>query len=291
MVSISRRLLLDSLKGQRIHIPDLHVLFQHWPISINKELERLRFDVDRKLQDFLPGMMAKVDAEVGPLASDIQKAHSFRAETIPYVKDCLGISEKVPGVCPSSSIIRSFMAVSEEVCKVYNEEQRSTLVDEIAFFMRTSATEQKARLAPEMPSLPDYIECRMGTSAVGVTCGIIEYAYEKALPSVVMKDPDMKVLWAQVNIIVWVVNDLLSIKKEIAQDTVDSLIPLLYLKHGNVQDAIEIAVSGLEAEIRNFDEISGKLQARYSYDPTTQKALSTFIKACQFNCTGNLHWR
>ncbi|KAL9095768.1 MAG: hypothetical protein Q9165_002200 [Trypethelium subeluteriae] len=214
----------------------------------------------------------EIDAEVGPLASDIQKAQLFRAETIAYVKNCLAMSEKIPGVCPSSNIIQSFEAVSEEVCKVYNEEQRITLIDEIAFFMRTSATEQKARLAPEMPSLPSYIECRMGTSAAGVTCGINEYTYEKALPSAVMKDPDMKVLWAQ------------------AQDTVDSLIPLLYLKYGNAQDAIEIAISGLEAEIRNFDQTSGKLLARYSYDPTTQEALSTFIKACQFNCTGNLHW-
>lgn len=53
MVSTSRRFLLESLKEQHVHMPNLHALFKHWPVSVNKELERLRLDVDQRLQEYV----------------------------------------------------------------------------------------------------------------------------------------------------------------------------------------------------------------------------------------------
>jgi hypothetical protein len=38
--------LLNSLKGQRILIQDLNVLFKGWPCKVNIHLERLRETVD-----------------------------------------------------------------------------------------------------------------------------------------------------------------------------------------------------------------------------------------------------
>ena len=44
--------LLKSLKGRRLYIPDIQVLFSHWPQHINPELELLREDIDKKLQKY-----------------------------------------------------------------------------------------------------------------------------------------------------------------------------------------------------------------------------------------------
>ena len=47
---ISRQQLLKLLRGQSLVIPDLEILFDHWPQSVNPEENRLRDDVDRKLE-------------------------------------------------------------------------------------------------------------------------------------------------------------------------------------------------------------------------------------------------
>lgn len=45
-----RQRLLESLRGQELHVPDLQPLFKHWPQSVNPNLDRLRKDVDERLK-------------------------------------------------------------------------------------------------------------------------------------------------------------------------------------------------------------------------------------------------
>jgi hypothetical protein len=75
---------------------------------------------------------------------------------------------------------------------------------ELEFFMETSETEQIRRLSKDLPTVDEYIACRMGTSAVGVTSAYNEFANGlDPLPTQVMEDPAMRKLWDETNIIVW----------------------------------------------------------------------------------------
>ena len=51
---ISRQQLLHSLRGQSLVIPDLRTLFDHWPQGVNPEVERLREDVESRLEMYNP---------------------------------------------------------------------------------------------------------------------------------------------------------------------------------------------------------------------------------------------
>ena len=51
---ISRQQLLHSLRGQSVVIPDLRTLFDHWPQGVNPEVERLREDVENRLEMYIP---------------------------------------------------------------------------------------------------------------------------------------------------------------------------------------------------------------------------------------------
>ena len=53
-------------------------------------------------------------------------------------------------------------------------EHREVLFKELDFFFQTSELEQRRRLSPNLPTLAEYINCRQGTSAVGVTCFFME---------------------------------------------------------------------------------------------------------------------
>lgn len=75
------------------------------------------------------------------------------------------------------------------------------------------------------------------------------------------------------------------------QSQVDSLLPLLFLDTGNLQLAVDEAVSMLEDCIRQFEHAGNELRNKYSQDDVTNEGIEAFIRGCQYACTGNLNWR
>ena len=75
------------------------------------------------------------------------------------------------------------------------------------------------------------------------------------------------------------------------QGQVDSLIPLLYLRHGNLEAAMDAAIVSLKTSIAAFEFSSRRLLDRYSDDTDTFVSLDKFIHGCRCACTANLNWR
>ena len=63
---------------------------------------------------------------------------------------------------------------SNDVLLTKPSEQRERLLQEIEFFLQMSAKEQKVSLDEHLPSVEQYIQRRMGTSAVGVCLAMTE---------------------------------------------------------------------------------------------------------------------
>ena len=85
---------------------------------------------------------------------------------------------------------------------------------------------------------------------------------------------------------------MLSLKKEIANGSVESLIPLLYASSGDVHMAMNQTTLFLIASIREFDETAKLLyRSNYVSRAVDEKQLTKFIDGCRFYCTGNLAWR
>ncbi|KAF5513373.1 Presilphiperfolan-8-beta-ol synthase [Colletotrichum fructicola] len=327
-----RQELLEQLRGQELRIPDLRLMFKHWPMDINTQLESIRASVPNRISSLTesaqkqrlltkidsglfsstwwPGATLadgdilsclalwlfiwddEVDAEVGDLSSDFQAAQTFRRETIEYVRHCLGLNEVgcVTREPPESKIIAFFKVIGDASCQAYDVERRELLFRELEFFMKTSEVEQKRRLSPDLSSVEEYVETRMGTSAVNVTSFFNEYAYRVSLPIKVLTDPYMKVVWDKTNIIIWATNDLLSLKKEVGQQTVDSIVPLLFREFGSLDLAVSMVVETIEKAVEDFDYAAYILTERYSGDESLIGNLKTYINACRLNCTGNLNW-
>jgi hypothetical protein len=161
----------------------------------------------------------EIDAGMGRLSDDLEASQRFREQTARWTKFCLGLSnENYP--TPDNRIIAFFKVIGDatvEACTVGEmstmlisvhsltvADQRVLIQKELEFFMETSETEQVRRLSEDLPSVDEYIACRMGTSAVGVTSAYNEFAHGlDPLPSYVMEDPEMRKLWDETNIIFW----------------------------------------------------------------------------------------
>ena len=75
------------------------------------------------------------------------------------------------------------------------------------------------------------------------------------------------------------------------QGQVDTLIPLLYIRHGNLEAAMDNAVKIVANSITAFEASSRQLLNRYSYDTNIHSKLRNFIHGCKCACTANINWR
>lgn len=75
------------------------------------------------------------------------------------------------------------------------------------------------------------------------------------------------------------------------QGQVDTLIPLLYLRHGTLEAAMDIAVKILDESVATFERSSRQLLDRHSNATDVHFGLKKFIHGCKCACTANLNWR
>jgi Terpene synthase family 2, C-terminal metal binding len=119
-----------------------------------------------------------------------------------------------------------------------------------------------------------------------------EYCNQPNLPTHIMQDEDMAALRNLTNANICSVNDLLSVKVEVAQCSIQSLIPILYTILGFVQAAADQVMETVRSTIREFDVTASWLQQRFDNEvPEVVTALRRFVAGCQYCCTGNLNWR
>ncbi|PQE26796.1 terpenoid synthase protein [Rutstroemia sp. NJR-2017a BVV2] len=120
----------------------------------------------------------ELDSEIGSLANDFNRGQTFRSDTIRYVSYCLGLGDQDARGEPTNKIIRSFKVIGDAICDAYTDDpqlaQRQILLEQMLFFMDCSEIEQRVRLSGELPTIGQYWNCRMGTSAVGVTLAVNE---------------------------------------------------------------------------------------------------------------------
>lgn len=92
--------------------------------------------------------------------------------------------------------------------------------------------------------------------------------------------------------IICIVNDMLSIKKEIAQDETDSLLPILVGSGKTPQMAMDHAFGMVQSAKWALDAAAQRLseKVRSSYNEQVRCDLEKFVDSCRMACTGSTIW-
>ncbi|KAH6717257.1 isoprenoid synthase domain-containing protein [Leptodontidium sp. MPI-SDFR-AT-0119] len=192
---------------------------------------------------------------------------------------------------PSSHIIiESFRVIGDELKLAYTVEQRQNFFEDMKFYIATTETEQRYKLDGKIPTLEEYWEARMGTSAVAACLAMIELVHHIKGPYRSTNHPSLKTLSDESNIIVVITNDMLSLKKEIAQRQIDSLIPLSVPVCGGVQEAIDQAHIDLLASVARFDAEAEKILSKPNTTGMSNNELRIFVEGCRKCWVGNFNW-
>ncbi|KAH8662917.1 isoprenoid synthase domain-containing protein [Tricladium varicosporioides] len=229
--------------------------------------------------------------EFSSIVADPKQAKVFRTATIEYIRACLDGDDIQAAKISSNPIITSFKPVGDAVASSCTNDQIAAFLSELELFVYMTGVEQLFQQEKMLPTVEEYQERRMGSSSVGALLSITEYAYDIDIPINVIKDHDVRILIDEANTIVSVTNDILSIKKEVAQGQVDSLIPLLYLRHGSLQVAVDSAMSTLRSSVVSLESAAERLKARYLHDERLTDDLMKYIESIKRSCTASLNWR
>lgn len=192
---------------------------------------------------------------------------------------------------PQSHVVQSFDVIGLALRASYDQSQLRRFRDEIARFMKASEVEQRVRLRGEIPTIEEYWDFRMGTSAVYIGSAAGEYSMAAHLPLQVMESDAMRALWDENNIIISITNDLLSLRKEIRLGCLDSIVPLTFVSTNDLCEAISRTISALAASKERHDEAARKLLAGTEVKNALFAQIGAFVQVQRSNCVGNLVWR
>ncbi|KAI0856987.1 terpenoid synthase [Xylaria cubensis] len=229
--------------------------------------------------------------EFSSLNGDMESASVFRNQTVEYIREIMNQDKHGrSSTITQNRIIRSFKPIGDAICSSSNKLQSQTFLEELIFFIKMCEEEQKVQMNGRFPSVEEYLQRRMGSSAVGVCLAITEYATGATLPEEIMRDDSMKILWHETNMIISTVNDILSVKKEIGQSQPDTLIPLLFAKFNSMQAAIDEAVLIVSNSIDRFQRAESDVLSRYATCPNIERVIQDHINAYKSACTANINW-
>jgi hypothetical protein len=231
-----------------------------------------------------------VDANEGDLAGDFARAERWRRQTLGMVREALavdGMGARGTDGDPINEVFRDF---GSRICETASRDQRRVLHDEIQLFTTSCAAEQELRLASRIPDYESYMKLRIGTVGGRMLCSLVPYATQERLPRAALSSPEVHRLWTQVCVLLSLLNDVLSLKKELQTDCVINAVAAIM----EPNMTLDMVVAELEARMRmavkEFDDAASKLTKDTESEGELRSFVERYVQGCRCIVTGTLEF-
>ncbi|KAJ4271811.1 hypothetical protein NW762_000517 [Fusarium torreyae] len=232
-----------------------------------------------------------VDANEGDLAGDFARAERWRRQTLRVVREALAIDKK--GACEAGDydpINGVFWDFGSRFCEVAPVDQRSLLHDEIRFLIESCAVEQKLRLAGRIPDYKSYMKMRIGTVGGRMLCSLVPYATQERLPAALASVPEIYKLWTQACVLLSLLNDVLSLKKELRTDCVINAVTAIMEPDMTLDAVVAELEKRMQRAVIEFNDAADKLLKMTEPDEELQRIIGRYIDGCRTTVTGTLEF-
>lgn len=204
---------------------------------------------------------------------------------------------------PKSQVaaIDSFRHIGETLCLKYSLSQRRRFYESCKMTMDGYRTEQQLRVSGRLPTWDEYLEYREGSSCISMCVAMIELAIGSHLPDEILESEEIKALWKETVVGTWMVNDIVSAKKELGEGFVENAVALGALETGKAQDGMDKAVRLAKESSERFEEQARKVETRFrdleeqtndaTINQNSRDEIRKFVESCKCILTGSLSWR
>lgn len=236
-----------------------------------------------------------VDANEGHLAADFARAERWRCRTLDMVRRALVIdgTDAHDGGGPTledDPISRAFQEFGSRFCQTAPVDQRRRLHCEIRAFITACATEQRLRLEHRVPDFGSYMDLRVDTVGGAMYCSLVPYATGEPLPAALASAPEIGRMWLQVCILLSLLNDVMSLKKELRTDCVINAVSALVEPGISLDEIVAQLEQRMRTAVREFDEAAEGLLRMVGSDKDLTGLVRRYIDGCRATVTGTLEF-
>ena len=245
----------------------------------------------------------------------LDNAEAFDAayhETVSFMWKTLKLDGDDSMNQPTSGIaaIDSFRDIGRILCEKYTIPQREMFWNACKSTMDGYRTEQQLRIAGRIPTWDEYQSYREGSSCMSMCIAMIEYAMELDIPKDTTQSQEAQQLCTDTVLITWLMNDILSARKELEQGFVENAVALCARDSKKAQDGMDRTVGLAKAAILGFERRVTQFEKRFYtiVDKTSglatvdeneksgshqesNRQIEEFVRGCRCIVTGSLSWR
>ncbi|KAH8891514.1 terpenoid synthase [Thozetella sp. PMI_491] len=220
--------------------------------------------------------------------NDVKELHHRASE---YVAFHLGLIESRDEPAAPTRYFGLFKHAATTLRIAMTPRKREAFLDQLKIYMRCCEVEQGYLRAGKLPTVHDYWQHRLGTSSIYTYCCLIEYMAAQAAPPKILLAPAMGIVWTEFNRNIIIINDVLSLKKEVRAASLHSLVPIAMNEKGlRLSDATADALALLRVSADNFDLAARRLENMVVGSSEDHAAVKTYLDVVRTNMTGNYLW-
>ncbi|KAK0732282.1 isoprenoid synthase domain-containing protein [Lasiosphaeris hirsuta] len=252
-----------------------------------------------------------MDEEQGSVALGLAASCRYRRQVLEYTRHCLdlpgptdppagvvsgllwrlGLRGGGPAAAPPRPNLPNgvFEEFGRRVRVEAGEAFRWGLYKEIEDYICGCEAEQKERLAGEMAGdLESYLRVRRSTSGVRHYGYITQLGLGMRLPIRTLQSAQMQALWDEMNLIIIIQNDILSLRKELTGGCVHNAVAVMYNQGRRLDDVVRELMTRLEASRDRFDELADGVSEMAG--GADKKELLRYIDGLRTSNTGTLEF-
>ncbi|KAF4973892.1 hypothetical protein FZEAL_9149 [Fusarium zealandicum] len=218
-----------------------------------------------------------------PPSTTPAKLHRHHAHITPVVAGALAIGGMGAHEDddPISAVFQEFGSRFREEASIH---VRRRLHNEIRVFIASCAAEQQLRLDRRVPDFDSYMAMRVDTVGGLMLCSLVPYATQEALP---LAAPQVQRLERQICVLLSLLNDVLSLKKELRTDCVINAVAALMEPGLSLDEVLADLEGRMRRAVDEFDDAALELLVMGGSDADSVKR---YIDGCRAIVTGTLEF-
>jgi hypothetical protein len=224
---------------------------------------------------------------------DYDKLQTLLDDCEEYVEKSLGVSSQeieTSAQYQDHDAILSFEEYASTVRRIYsdNPSYRKRIAKEAIATLKAYQKEALNRRNAHLPPLDEYLGYRHESSCMMQVVTNLEFANGINLPEHVMESKEIQDLYQATVAVMWIVNDIVSVRKEIQEGFVENIVVLL--ADGDMQRGLDATIDKLKGEINRVNKASDAAATRFAGE-TFARDVALLARNCKNMCLANWFWR
>jgi hypothetical protein len=189
---------------------------------------------------------------------------------------------------PQGPIAEALSDFWQRAARYTNTNWQRRFVRDLAEYFDAYLWEAHNRLQEQVPAVDAYIDQRRRTGSLATLFDLIDISQRVDLPLPVYESQELQILRRTASNVVCWVNDLYSLRKELARGEINNLVVVLQHAHNSsLQEAVDRAGAMIEEEVRLFLDTEQQLPA---CSPALDQDRGKYLTDLRAWMRGSLDW-